>query len=177
MNYVYIATSIDGYIATDDGGIEWLHEQPNPTGSDYGYSEFINNIDALVMGRNTFEKVRTFGEWPYKKKVFVLSSKLTDVPPELLGKIEFISGEPNDILEAIHTQGFGNLYIDGGKVVQEFLSNDLIDELIVTRLPILLGKGIPLFGELAEPLRFTHKTTEIYDNALVKSHYVRAKLS
>ena len=175
MNYVYIATSIDGYIATNDGGIEWLHEQPNPTGSDYGYSEFTNNIDALVMGKNTFEKVRTFGEWPYKKKVFVLSSKLTDVPSELLGKIEFISGETNEVLEAINSQGFDNLYIDGGKVVQEFLSNDLIDELIVTRLPILLGKGIPLFGELAEPLRFTHKNTVIYDNALVKSHYVRAK--
>ena len=77
MNYVYIATSIDGYIATSGGDIEWLFDQPNPSKGDYGYSEFISNIDALVMGRNTFEKVMTFGEWPYSEKVFVLSSTLT----------------------------------------------------------------------------------------------------
>lgn len=175
MNYVYIATSIDGYIATRDGGIEWLLEQPNPTNSDYGYSEFISNIDALVMGRNSFEKVRTFGEWPYEKKVFVLSSKLTEVPSDLTGNIEFISGNPDKVLEIIQSQGFSNLYIDGGMVIQSFLASDLIDELIITRIPILLGSGIPLFGELIEPLKFTHKNTEVYDNSLVKSHYVRTR--
>jgi dihydrofolate reductase len=171
MNYVYIATSIDGYIATSDGGIDWLHDQPNPNNSDYGYAEFISNIDALVMGRNTFEKVRTFGDWPYEKMVFVLSSTLTDVPTDLIGKIEFIAGTPNDVMTSIHSKGFNNLYIDGGKVIQSFLAADLIDELTVTRIPVLLGSGIPLFGELAEPMKFTHKKTEIYDNALVSSHY------
>ncbi|CDH47026.1 dihydrofolate reductase family protein [Candidatus Contendibacter odensensis] len=122
MNFVYIATSIDGYIATSEGGIEWLHEQPNPTNSDYGYSEFISNIDALVMGRHSFEKVRTFGEWPYEKKVFVLSSTLANIPSDLVGKIEFISGAPNEVLSKIHLQGFNNLYIDGGIVIQNFWS-------------------------------------------------------
>jgi dihydrofolate reductase len=174
MNYVYIAASIDGYIATIDGGIEWLHEQPNPEQSDYGYSEFMNNIDALVMGRNTFEKIQTFGEWPYQKKVFVLSNALKEIPEELVGKIEIISGSVKEVIASLNVAGFKNLYIDGGKTIQEFLNQDLIDELIITRIPILLGKGIPLFGELNEPLRFTHKNTKVYDSALVKSHFVRA---
>jgi dihydrofolate reductase len=175
MNYVYIATSIDGYIATSEGGIEWLHEQENPSDNDYGYSEFISNIDALVMGRHTFEKVRSFDEWPYDIKVFVLSSTLTNVPSDLTGKIEFIHGSPKDVLANIRSLGFDNLYIDGGIVVQNFLASDLIDELIVTRIPILLGGGIPLFGELSKSLKFIHKKTEVYDNALVKTHYVRAE--
>ena len=175
MNYVYIATSIDGYIATRDGDVEWLHELPNPNNNDYGYSEFMANIDALIMGRHTFEKVRTFGKWHYEKKVFVLSSVLTEVPNELIGKVEFISGPLKDILASVNSQGFNNLYIDGGLVIQSFLAEDLIDELIITRIPILLGGGIPLFGELNKPLRFVHRSTEVYDNALVKSHYVRAR--
>jgi dihydrofolate reductase len=175
LNYVYIATSIDGYIATSDGGIEWLHELPNPNNSDYGYSDFVKNIDALLMGRNSFEKVLTFDDWPYEKKVFVLSSTLNEVPSELIGKVEFISGTPIEILSIVNSQGFTNLYIDGGLVVQSFLAEDLIDELIVTRIPILLGGGIPLFGDLDKSLKFTHNNTEVYDNALVKSHYTRAK--
>jgi dihydrofolate reductase len=175
MNYVYIATSIDGYIATADGGIEWLHELPNPNNSDYGYSEFIANIDAMVMGRHTFEKVQTFGEWPYEVKVFVLSSGLTQVPHELRGKIEFLSGSPAEVISKLNSQGFNNLYIDGGVVVQSFLAEDLIDELIVTRIPIVLGSGIPLFGELVKPLRFGHRSTEVYDHSLVKSHYTRVR--
>ena len=175
MNYVYIAASIDGYIATRDSGVAWLHEQPNPNNNDYGYSEFMGNIDALVMGRHTYEKVRTFGEWHYDKKVFVFSSVLTEVPDELIGKVEFVSGPLKDILSNVNSQGFNNLYIDGGLVIQSFLAEDLIDELIVTRIPILLGGGIPLFGELSKPLRFVHRNTKVYDNALVKSHYVRAR--
>jgi len=175
MIYVYIATSLDGFIATSDGGIEWLHEHPNPNNSDYGYSEFIGHIDALVMGRHSFEKVNSFSEWPYQEKVFVLSSTLTEVPDKLLGKAEIISGSPKEVLSKINAMGFNNLYIDGGLVIQSFLSEDLIDELIVTRIPILLGDGIPLFGKLAEPLRFIHQSTTVYDNALVKSHYIRAK--
>ncbi|MEZ5592795.1 MAG: dihydrofolate reductase family protein [Gammaproteobacteria bacterium] len=110
-----------------------------------------------------------------REKVFVLSSKLTEVPSDLTGNIEFISGNPDKVLEIIQSQGFSNLYIDGGMVIQSFLASDLIDELIITRIPILLGSGIPLFGELIEPLKFTHKNTEVYDNSLVKSHYVRTR--
>jgi dihydrofolate reductase len=173
MNYVYIASSIDGYIATEDGGIDWLQELPNPDNDDYGYAEFIKNIDAIVMGRNSFEKVLTFGEWHYKKKVFVLSSSLTEVPSELSEKVELLSGTLNEVLRHINAQGFNNLYVDGGKVIQSFLAEDLITDLIITRIPILLGSGIPLFGDLIEPLRFIHNDTTVYSNALVKSHYTR----
>lgn len=175
MNYVYIASSIDGYIATSDGDIDWLRETPNPNNSDYGYSEFIKNIDALMMGRNSFEKVLSFDEWPYQEKVFVLTSTLTDIPTRLSGKVEFISASPKEAVSIAHSQGFNNLYIDGGRVIQSFLGADLIDELIVTRIPVILGEGIPLFGSLLEPLKFTHQNTEVYDNALVKSHYTRAR--
>lgn len=173
MNYVYIATSLDGYIAKPDGDINWLHEHPNPNNDDYGYADFINNIDALVMGRNTYEKVRTFGDWPYEKKVIVLTHTLKDVPEELIGKIEFFSGTIREVTEYCHISGFNNLYIDGGRVIQSFLEEDLIDELILTRLPILLGKGIALFSSMDSPLKFKHQATKVYDNALVKSHYIR----
>lgn len=173
MNYVYIAASIDGYIATVDGGIDWLHELPNPENDDYGYAAFMENIDALVMGRNSFEKVLTFGAWPYEKKVFVLSSSLTEVPSELDGKVEFLSGTLDEVVGHIHSCGFKNLYIDGGKVIQSFLTEDRIDALIITRIPILLGAGIPLFGEFMEPLKFVHKDTKVYGDALVMSHYTR----
>jgi len=173
MNYVYIAASIDGYIATKDGDVDWLHEVPNPDNDDYGYSEFIGNIDALVMGRNTFEKVLMFGDWFHKKKVFVVSSLLTEIPDGLEGKVEILSGSLSGVLSKIDSQGFKNLYIDGGKLIQGFLSEDLIDELIVTRIPILLGGGIPLFGELSAPLKFTHIDTKIHNDALVMSRYAR----
>jgi dihydrofolate reductase len=173
MNYVYIAASMDGYIAATDGGVDWLQELPNPDQDDYGYADFMENVDALVMGRNTFEKVLTFGDWPYEKKVFVLSSTLNEVPEELNGDIEMLSGSLDEVLHHIHSQGFENLYIDGGKVIQSFLSEDRIDDLIITRIPIVLGEGIPLFGELREPIRFVHVDTTVYDNALVKSHYAR----
>lgn len=173
MNYVYIASSLDGYIAKQDGEINWLHDNPNPNNDDYGYADFIKNIDALVMGRNAYEKVRSFDEWPYDKKVIVLSTILKEVPNDLIGKIEFFSGSPHEVMEHCHKNGLNNLYIDGAKVIQSFLRDDLIDELIVTRLPILLGKGIPLFSSMDSPLKFKHQSTTVYDAALVKSHYVR----
>ena len=173
MNYVYIAASLDGYIAKADGDIDWLHEQPNPDHSDYGYADFMNGIDALVMGRHSYEKVRSFGVWPYEKMVFVLSTSLGEVPAGLAGRVEFLSGSPKKVLESVHARGFTNMYIDGGKVIQQFLADGLIDELIITRIPILLGSGIPLFGSLDQPMGLIHKATEVYNNALVKSRYVR----
>ncbi|TNE44552.1 MAG: dihydrofolate reductase [Deltaproteobacteria bacterium] len=170
-NVVYIATSLDGYIATKDGGIDWLHDVPNPDQSDFGFAAFIEGIDALVMGRNTYEKVLSFGEWPYEKRVFVLSRSLTEVPEHLVGKVEFLEGQPHEIVEGLHQRGFQNLYIDGGKVVQVFLEASLIDEIILTTLPIVLGDGIPLFGKMELSTKLQHLQTEVLNNALVKSHY------
>lgn len=172
-NYVYIATSLDGFIATSDGGIDWLYEVPNPDSSDYGYAEFMSNIDAIVMGRNTFEQVLTFGEWPYDKPVFVLSNSLTKLPEALLNKAGIVTGEIKTIVNQLKQRGYNNLYIDGGATIQSFLKEDLIDEIIITRFPILLGNGFPLFSRLDTRLNLTHKETKIYNNTLVKSYYTR----
>jgi len=174
-NHVYIACSLDGYIATVDGDIDWLFDQPNPTESDYGYAEFIKNIDALVMGRNSFDKVSSFDSWPYQEKVFVLSSSLEEVPEHLVGDIEILSGSPEEIIATINAAGYHNLYIDGGLTIQRFLQRDLIDEMIITRLPVLLGDGIALFGGLAQALNFEHVETKVHDDALVTSHYRRSE--
>lgn len=174
-NYVYIATSLDGYIATPDGGVEWLDEIPNPGGEDFGFADFMGRVDALLMGSATFGKVLSFGLWPYKKKVFVLSNRLSEVPEDLEGMAEIIAGEPEQVVRDLKNRGFGNLYVDGGKVIQSFLKDDLIDEMIITTVPVILGKGIPLFGELDHAIRFNHVETEVFNDYLVKSRYVRQR--
>jgi len=174
-NYVYIATSLDGFIATSDGGLAWLDESPNPEKTDYGYSEFIDSIDAIVMGRNTFEKVLSFDVWPYTKPVFVLSNSLKNLPTSMLDKAEIVRGEINKITNQLNQRGYENLYIDGGRVIQGFLQEDLIDEMIIARIPILLGEGVSLFGKLNRPLKFEHKKTKIYNDTQVKSHYTRTR--
>ncbi len=172
-NYVYIATSLDGFIATPDGGIEWLEDAPNPSGSDFGFSEFISSIDALLMGRHTFEKVLTFDQWPYSIPVYILSSTLKSVPNQLEGEVEIISGHPREIISKLESRKQKNLYIDGGRLIQSFLREDLIDELVITRFPKILGKGIPLFGDLDKILDFEHVETEVIENYLIKSRYRR----
>ncbi len=176
-NYIYIATSLDGFIATRDGGLDWLDEIPNPEQSDYGYAEFISSIDAIVMGRNTFEKILTFDRWAYNKPVFVLSNSLREIPKDIIDKAEIVSGDIKKLVNKLNQQGYNNLYIDGGKTIQSFLKEDLIDEMIITRIPILLGSGFPLFDQLDKKLKFKHKKTEIYNNTLVKSHYTRDRNS
>lgn len=174
-NIVYIATSLDGFIAKENGDLNWLMEAPNPDNSDFGFNDFMDRVDVIVMGKNTFEIVVSFGEWPYTKPVFVLSNSLSMAPKNLEDKVEFIKGDPRDILKKLHSKGFKNLYIDGGITVQNFLKEDLIDELIITRIPILLGKGISLFGELDNEIKFEHIETEIFNNTLVKSSYKRLR--
>lgn len=172
---VYIAASLDGYIADRDCGLDWLFESPNPEGSDFGFAEFIAGIDALVMGRRTFEKVLSFGEWPYEKPVFVMSRTLEAVPGHLGGKAEIIGGDVRSVAAALNGRGYRRLYVDGGRVIRAFLREDLVDEMIITRVPILLGGGVPLFGELAGPLRFNHLETTRLNEALVKSRYRRTR--
>ncbi len=174
-NFVYIATSLHGMIAGDEGDLKWLDEVPNPDGSDFGFAEFMGRVDGLLMGRNTFEKVLSFGEWPYTKPVFVLSQTLTRVPDHLAGKAEIVSGALEDVFRSLHGCGIANLYVDGGKLIQSCLAEDLIDELIITRVPVLLGKGIPLFSELSGQMNFSHQSTEVVNNYLVKSRYLRMR--
>ena len=174
-NKVYIATSIDGFIAKKNGDINWLMDIPNPEGSDFGFNEFMNSVDAIVMGRLTYEQVLKFSEWPYIKPVFFLISTNISVPEFLNDKVNIIKGNPKSIIEKLNSMQYSNLYIDGGKTVQEFLKEDLIDELIITRISILLGDGIPLFSKLINDQKYEHLATEIFNNTLVKSHYKRIR--
>jgi dihydrofolate reductase len=171
---VYVGTSLDGFIARKDGDIDWLVKYQNKEVHE-SYNEFINRIDAMVIGRGTYEKVLSFPEWPYEKKVFVLSTSLKQIPGTLNEKATLVAMKPAALLNYLSDKGFSNIYVDGGKVIQSFLKEDLIDELIITRVPELIGTGIPLFGYLDNDLRFEHIKTTIYSDGLVKSQYERKR--
>lgn len=175
-NSVFIATSLDGYIADKNGAVDWLHAIPNPEGNDMGYAEHIDSIDALVIGRNTLDMVLSFGiDWPYSKPVFVLSNTMTAVPEGYEDKVFLVKGPLKEVLERIHAKGFMNLYIDGGVTIQNFLKEDLIDEMVITTIPVLLGGGSPLFGNVESPLDFTCMKTKTFLDAIVQNHFVRQR--
>lgn len=174
LNKVYIAKSLDGFIADKEGGLAWLFALPNPEDSDLGFLKFIDGIDAIVMGRVTFETVCSFGgEWPYPRPTFVLSNSLKSIPGQYKDKAELLTGSPSNIVTTLNERGYKALYIDGGKTIQQFLEEDLIDEMIISSLPVLLGGGTPLFGDLSMQQEFAHVSTNILINEIVQSHYRR----
>ena len=170
---VFIATSLDGFIARADGDLDWLSGgESASTEQDFGYQEFMDSVDTIVIGRNTFAPVLTFDTWPYSgKKVVVLSSKPSAVPPHLTDSVEWLSLPPQHLVERLASQGATHLYVDGGKTIQGFLNAGLINELIITRIPILIGTGIPLFGPLNHDVRLTHIATQQFENGYVQSRY------
>lgn len=175
-NSVFIATSLDGYIADKNGGIDWLNSVPNPENEDMGYIDFMSNIDALIMGRNTFETVLGFDmDWPYTKPVFILSNRLKQIPEHLKNKVFLVNGSLTDVLDYIHSKGFYQLYIDGGTTIQSFLKAGLIDDIILTRIPILLGGGISLFSERHKAIKLDLIGTKTYLNQITQSHYTLKK--
>ncbi len=175
-NFVFIATSLDGYIADNKGDIDWLNDYPNPNQDDLGYLAFMSQIDALLMGRGTFEKVASFDcEWPYEKPVFVISHSMSVVPEGYEDKIELVAGDIEDVISQIKAKGHENLYIDGGKTIQSCLQADVIDELIITTIPVLLGDGISLFGQLPQRRHFKHVSSKSYLDFLVTNRYIRLK--
>lgn len=173
---VFIGTSLDGFIARENGDIDWLVHYANDEAV-HAYEEFISRIDAIVIGRGTFEKVLGFPEWPYQKKlkVFVLSNSIKEVPGSVREKVTLLSMKPGELLNYLSGKGFSAVYIDGGKVIQDFLKEDLIDELIISKAPVLIGSGIPLFGHLAIDIQFKHEKTEVYSNGLVRNCYKRKR--
>lgn len=176
VNRVYIATSLDGYIADKNGGLAWLDAIPNPEGDNMGYNDFMANTDALLMGRTTFETVCGFDvEWPYTKPVYVLSNNLTEVPEEYTGKVWLVKGTLPEVLKQIHGKGHHRLYLDGGKLITGFLAADLVGEMIITVFPVLLGGGHRLFGELPKPLDYELVSSRVCLGQLVQSHYRRKK--
>lgn len=175
-NLVFIGTSLDGYIADRNGGLNWLTAIPNPEQSDMGYTEFMAQVDALVMGRKTFETVCGFeGDWPYAKPIFIVSRTLDTIAEEYRDKAELVKGSLVQILEKIHNKGYHRLYIDGGVTIQNFLKEDLIDEITITTIPIVLGGGSALFSILPKELEFTLVESKIFLNQLVQSHYRRKR--
>ena len=172
---VYIGTSLDGFIARTDGDFDWLTQFADDDAI-HAYEEFINGIDAIVIGRGTFEKILTFPSWPYTKKAFVLSASLKQLPGTLSDKASLLSMEPKELLSYLSLMGFSSIYVDGGKVIQSFLKEDLVDDLIISKVPSLIGNGIPLFGFLGTGLQFQHIRTEVQSNGLVRSYYKRERM-
>jgi dihydrofolate reductase len=169
---VFVGTSVDGFIARANGDLDFLDEGG---GEPHGYTEFIASVDAIVIGRNTFEKVLTFDAWPYgDKRVVILSSRPLDLSTVVGGVVEQMAGPPADIVSQLAATGAHHLYIDGGITIQRFLSAGLIQRLIITRVPVLIGDGIPLFGALPRDIRLQHVATRHYQSGLVQSEYLIA---
>ncbi len=172
---VYIATSLDGFIARSDGDLDWLdveEDRKGESGEDYGYQAFMDTVDVLVMGRHTFEKVLTLGPWPFaSKRVVVLTSRPLMVPEDLRDSIEVMSGPPEEIVGHLQESGAEHLYVDGGRTIQRFLEAGLIQRLTITRIPVFIGSGIPLIGQLSEDIRVRHLATRSYANGFEQSDY------
>lgn len=170
---VYIATSLDGFIARENDDIDWLpNGEDAESEEDYGYQEFIDSVDALVMGRNTYELALSFDSWPYgEKPVIVLSSRQVDIPHNIEKTVESMCAIPQEVVSRLAERGFKHLYIDGGKTIQGFLSEGLIKQLIITKVPILIGTGIPLFSSLPHDVKLHHLETRQFKNGLVQSKY------
>lgn len=173
---VYVATSLDGYIARPDGGLDWLPQPPE--GDDFGFAELLASVDALLMGRATYEMVQSFdGPWPYgDTPVVVLSNSLTaaDLAPKPGARVSLERGEPEAILARLAATGIERIYLDGGQAVQRFLAADCVDELILTRVPVLIGAGISLFGALPSDRHWTLIDTKRFPAGLTQSAYRRA---
>lgn len=171
---VFIATSLDGFIARPDGSIDWLDEA-NKTitpGQDCGFAEFFASVDTLVMGRGTFESVLHLPEWFYgDKPLVVLSQSLTQLPAETPASVSLSAEEIEPLLERLASLGRQHLYIDGGQLIQSFLRQGLIDELTITRIPVLLGSGRPLFGELESDVPLQLISSKSWDFGFVQDHY------
>ena len=169
---VFVGASLDGFIARADGALDFL---PRGGGEAHGYEEFMASVDALVIGRKTYETVLGFGGWAYgTKPVFVLSSRpLAPAPSGAV--VERMSGDPAEIMAALVARGMGHVYVDGGITIQQFLRAGLIQRLIVTRVPVLIGTGIPLFGPLERDVVLRHVGTRQFPSGLVQSEYLVAE--
>jgi dihydrofolate reductase len=165
---LYIATSLDGYIARLDGSIDWL-PSPEEDGDDNSYTKFYNSIDALVMGAKTYQQVLTFGDWPYPDKVsYILTSQ--DFRTDRTD-ICFVKGGVEEVVENVHKNGYQRVWlVGGGKIASTFINRDLVDEYIITVIPTILGEGISLFQSVPE-LKLDLISAQIYSSSLVELHY------
>ncbi|MGI9405614.1 MAG: dihydrofolate reductase family protein [Hyphomicrobiaceae bacterium] len=170
--HVFMAMSLDGFVARSDGSVDWLMKQ-KVEGENHGFDAFMASVDGMVMGRASYQNVLTFGDWPYKKTVVVMSRTLTDVdiPDELKGRVRLSNLTPRELMEQLDNEGWKRAYVDGGKIVQSFLSAGLIKDIELTHIPILIGDGIQLFGRLKEDIDLEHIETRSFPSGLVTSKY------
>jgi dihydrofolate reductase len=170
--HVFIATSLDGYIARTDGEIDWLLKSGD-SNEDHGYSSFIADKELVVMGRGTYEKVLSFDSWPYTVPVIVLSKQLAEspVPEALTGKLRFSAQEPRDLMEELTLQGIRQIYVDGGQLVQSFMRDKLIADMVITKVPVLIGSGRSLFGSLPSDIYLRLVSNRSFPSGLVQSTY------
>jgi dihydrofolate reductase len=172
---VFIATSLDGFIARESGAIDWLVDANAsvPPGEDCGYAEFMSTIDVLVVGRHTYEQVAQFEPWPYEgKRVVVLSSKVLDFRTGPWIQLESSSEPPRHLLKRLDEQGYKRAYIDGGKLIQSFLRDGLIDDMTITTIPILLGSGRRLFGTLPGDTKLHLASSKAFEFGFTQSTYL-----
>jgi dihydrofolate reductase len=170
---IFIATSLDGFIARGNGDIDWLVGRPTPDGEDFGYKEFMTGVGALVMGRESFQKALTFPEWPYPVPVIVLSRSPESVvvPEALAGRVSVTSATLEAILTNLAAKGVARVYVDGGQVARAFLAAGLIRRMIVTLIPVLLGQGRLLWGHGAGDMDLTLVAVRHWPNGFVQVEY------
>lgn len=178
---VYIATSADGFIATQDGSVDWLDTAGNVDAEmgneeDMGFNDFMDSVDCLVMGRGCMEKLASFNlspdQWPYgNARVIALSNSLKQPPDSLRDKVEMYSGDLLELVINLEKEGYSHAYIDGGKTIQSFLALKLINEMTLTRVPLILGDGIPLFGRSTQTVRLKNVSVRAFPNDFVQLHY------
>lgn len=170
--HVFIATSLDGFIARNNGDIEWLLKRDDPN-EDHGYNEFIKTIDGIIMGRGTFEKALTFDKWYYTVPVIVLSKSLKagDVPKNLKDKVQISAHSPREAMSLAQKKGWKRVYVDGGQTIQSFLREKLIADMVITSVPVLIGEGKRLFGTIDEDISLIHAKTRAFPSGLVQSQF------
>lgn len=168
---VYIATSIDGYIARKDGELDWLENFNPPSenlSEDYGFKEFLASVDVLIMGKNTYKIVEDSDSWPYQgKRVIVLSSSLSSV----CDKAELYAGDITLLINKLYSEGVTHIYVDGGKTISQYMNAGLIDKLIISIIPVILGSGIPLFNHIIRDSWYQLTSSKAYANGLVQLQY------
>lgn len=169
---VFIATSLDGFIARPNGDLDWLPgaSGEGSDGEDYGFKEFMDTVDVMVMGRLTYEKVLTFGDWPFGDAwVVVLSSR--PLQPQPGTRMQVMSGTPEQVVARLEAAGARHAYVDGGATIRGFLDAGLVQRMIITRVPVLIGRGVPLFGPLERDVRLRAVTTRQYPSGMVQTEY------
>ena len=167
---VFIATSLDGFIARADGAIDWLSIVETP-GEDYGYARFFAGVDALILGRRTYDTALGFPAWPFGGKRCVV---FTHDPPAARHGERFHSGSPAALLAELHAAGVARAYVDGGALIRSFLREDLIDDITLSIVPVLLGDGIRLFDASVPARRLRLTDSRAFASGLVQVQYERA---